>query len=114
YMLRPDGHNFAQPISADMTIVEGSTEFLDLVQTFLEADRLPETQVIRGVSAIGFKRESDEWSTVLWVDPSDDRPMMVEQENVNGVTIRSVLSFNVELPENAFEVPDDMQLLEPR
>lgn len=114
YMLRPDGQNFAQPITAEMTIVEGSTEFLDLVQTFLEADRLSETRVIRGISAIGFKRESDEWSTVLWVDPSDNRPMMVEQENANGVTSRSVLSFNIELPENAFEVPEDMQLLEPR
>lgn len=114
YFLQPDGQNFAQRITSDMAIVENSTAFLDVIQTFLEAERLTESQVINGVSAIGYKRESDERTIVLWVDPADNRPLLVESERPDGVTIRSVLNFNVPLPANAFDVPDEVQLIEPR
>lgn len=114
YMLRPDGRNFSRRITPDMAVVENSAAFIDIIQTFIEADRLTESRVINDVSAIGYKRESDEWTIVLWVDPSDDRPLLVEQESATGVMIRSVLSFNLPLPENAFDVPDEMQLLESR
>lgn len=40
YVLRPNGRSFAQRIISDMTIVASSTEFLDLIRTFLETDRL--------------------------------------------------------------------------
>ena len=106
YVLRPDGQSFSQQITPDMVVVENSAAFIDLVQTFVEADRLAESRIINGASAIGYKRESDEWSIVLWVDPSDGRPLLVEQESASGVMIRSALSFNVPLPENAFDVPD--------
>ena len=40
--------------------------------------------------------------------------MLVEQENITGVTIHSMLSFNVPLPADAFDSPDEVRQLQPR
>lgn len=87
-----------------MAIVENSAEFIEIVQAFLEGDRLAASRVINDVAAVGYQRDYDEGTIVLWVNPSDGRPLLVEQESAGGVSTRSVLSFNIPLPANAFEI----------
>lgn len=111
YVLRPDGHNLAQRIPFD--VIENPMEFVDVIRKFQgTGDRLAESRVIEGVSAVGYKLVSDGWTIVLWVDPADGRPLLVDQESPDGVAMRSVLHFDVPLPANAFDVPDGVQLLE--
>jgi hypothetical protein len=111
YMLLPNGQNFAQRIPFD--VVDNSMEFIDVIRTYQgTGDRLAESRVMEGVSAVGYKLVSDGWTIVLWVDPADGRPLLVDQEGPGGVAMRSTLKFNVPLPTNAFDVPDGVQLLE--
>lgn len=122
YVLGPDGRSFAQRIASDIAVVESSTGFLDIIRSFQEdGDRLAVSRLINGVSAVGYERTTDKGAIVLWVDRSDGRPLLVESERPDGVTMHSVLNFDVSLPLNAFDVPndvpilpDDVQLLQPR
>jgi hypothetical protein len=112
YVLLPDGQNIAQRITSE-SVVGNSMEFLDVVRKFQgTGDRLAESRVMEGVSAVGYRLASDGWTIVLWVDPADGRPLLVEQEGPDGVAMRSALEFNVPLPANAFDVPDGVQLLD--
>ncbi|MGW8367654.1 MAG: hypothetical protein ACWGPN_03110, partial [Gammaproteobacteria bacterium] len=106
YTVLPDGEAFAQPITFE-GIVGSATEFLDNIRAFRgQADLLAESRVIDGVTAVGYSLEVDASTNVLWVDPADGRPLLVEAQMPGGVTTRTVLSFDVPLPANAFDVPD--------
>jgi outer membrane lipoprotein-sorting protein len=111
YVLSPDGRSFAQRITSER-IVGSSMEFLDDIRAFRgRADMLAGRRMIDGVSAAGYELEVDSTTSVLWVDPTDGRPLLVEARMPDGTTMRTVLRFDLPLPENAFEIPEDSQLL---
>jgi hypothetical protein len=69
YISQPDGRYFAQPITSER-IVGSSTEFLDNIRAFRgQADLLPQSREIDGVSAAAYALEIDGAANVLWVDP---------------------------------------------
>lgn len=110
YMLRSDGQNFAERLGS-REVVEDSMAFIDVIRTFKEgARRVTDSRTVGGVAAVGYELTSDRSIVVLWVDPSDGRPLLVETEAPDGRTMRSMLRFDVPLPENAFTVPDDVRL----
>jgi hypothetical protein len=111
YVLRPDGGSFVQRITSEH-IVGNSMEFLDDIRAFRgQADLLAERRMIDGILAVGYELDVDTTTNVLWVDRTDGRPLLVEAKMPDGTTMRTVLRFNLPLPENAFEVPEDSQLL---
>jgi hypothetical protein len=113
YILRPDGNNFAQPITSER-IVGNATEFIDSILAFRgQASPVKESRVIDGVSAVGYELEVDTGNNVLWIDPLDGRPLLIESQLAGDVTTSTILRFDVPLPENAFEIPDEIQVLEP-
>jgi hypothetical protein len=113
YIMPPDGQYFAQRISPER-IVGNSTELLDNIRAFRgQAELLAETRVIDGISAVGYALEIDSATNVLWVDPMDGRPLLVVVQTPNGVIMRTVLRFDVPLPDNAFDVPDGIQPAQP-
>ena len=113
YMLRPDGHNVARRITPSDGIVEDSTALLDVIRRFEgEGELFAGSRIIDGVSAAGYELTFAQSTVVLWVDPSDGRPLQVDAQMPEGATIRSTLSFDLPLPANAFDVPDGVQILE--
>ena len=109
YALLPDGQTFAQPITSER-VVGNAMEFVDNIRAFKgQALLLPETRLIDGIQADGYELEGDGLTNVLWVDPADGRPLLVETEMPGGQTMRTVLRFDVALPDNAFEIPDDVR-----
>jgi hypothetical protein len=113
YILRPDAQNFAQQITSE-SIVGNSRELLDNIQAFRgQANLLTETRVIEGISAVGYELEGNTGTSVLWVDPLDGKPLLIESQLADGVTTSAILRFDVPLPENSFEIPDEFQLLAP-
>jgi hypothetical protein len=113
YFLRPDGRSFVQQITSE-PIVRNSMEFLDVIRAFRgQADLLAERRMIDGILAVGYELEVDATSSVLWVDPTDGRPLLVDAQMPDGTTTHTVLRFDLPLPENAFAVPEDSQLRNP-
>jgi len=39
-------------------------------------------------------------------------PLLIESQLSGGATASTILRFDVPLPENAFDIPDDIQLVE--
>jgi hypothetical protein len=106
YILPPDGQPFAQRIPAN-SVPENSIDWLEDIRAFQgEADLLAESRFIEGISAIGYRLEIGASSFVLWVDPVDNKPLMVESEMPDGATIRSTLSFDMPLPADVFDIPE--------
>ena len=113
YVAPRDGRPFAQRITSER-IVGNSMEFLDDIRAFRgQADLLAESRVIDGISAIGYQLKVDATTNVLWVDPIDGRPLLFETQMPDGSTLRTVLRFDLPLPEDAFEIPEDSQLSNP-
>lgn len=112
YITLPDGQTFARPIGS-ASVVGSATEFIDNVRTFQgQADLLAESRTIEGIAAVGYSLEIDGSTNVMWIDPADGRPLLVEAQMPGGQTMRTVLQFDVPLPENAFEIPDGIVLFE--
>jgi hypothetical protein len=109
YMLRADGGYFAQRITSER-IVGSATEFLDNIREFRgDADLLTETRIVDGISAVGYALQVEGATNVLWIDPADGRPLLVEAQMPGGQTMRTVLTFDLPLPEDAFDIPDGVQ-----
>jgi outer membrane lipoprotein-sorting protein len=112
YILMPDGQSYAQPIASER-IVGSATEFIDNILAFQgQADLLTESRVIDGITARGYALESDTGTDVLWVDPADGKPLLVESLLQGGITTSTTLQFDVPLPEDAFEIPDEAQRID--
>lgn len=112
YVTMPDGQVMAQSIPPT-AVTDETIGWLDQIRGFEgEADLLPETRLIDGVSAIGYAVTMGLTTLELWIDPFDGKPLLVEATTPEGTSIRHALSFDVPLPTNAFDVPDTVQSFE--
>lgn len=107
YTLLPNGQAIASAIPAPSDN-EDPTEWLTAIRNFQgDAELLEESQVVQGVSASGYRLVVEGGIFVLWVDPSDNKPLHVETQMPGGAIIRNDLYFDVQIPTDMFDVPDD-------
>ncbi|HUF74067.1 MAG TPA: hypothetical protein VMR74_14380 [Gammaproteobacteria bacterium] len=112
YVLLPDGETIAQSIPP-VSVAENSTGWIDGIRDFQgEAELVAESRFIEGISATGYSLTMGASTFVLWVDPFDNKPLLMESEMPGGVTMRNALSFDTPLPADVFDVPEGIQPLE--
>jgi hypothetical protein len=81
-------------------------EWLDELLTFQGlAQLLDEEREINGVSALGWRLELSGGTHTLWVDPADNRPLLLEATLPGDVRMESVFVFDEALPEDIFALP---------
>lgn len=106
YILMPDGQTVAQSIPPNAA-TDDTADWLDEIRYFQgAADLLAESRLIDGITATGYELPVNSTTLVLWVDPFDGRPLLVEAESPGGTSVRHALTFDAPLPAGAFEVPD--------
>jgi hypothetical protein len=112
YVEMPDGQVMAESIPP-AAVTDESTDWLEEIRSFQgQADLLAQARLIDGISAIGYELTVGLTTLVLWIDPFDGKPLLVEAGNVDGTSVRHALSFDVPLPADAFDVPDIVQPIE--
>ncbi len=69
-----------------------------------QAKVLEERRVIKGVDAMGWGLSLPSGEFELWVDPSDNRPLLMENELPGGLVMVSSFTFDAPLPAGVFDV----------
>lgn len=112
YIEMPDGQVVAQSIPPAAAIDE-ATDWLEEIRSFQgQADILAESRFVDGISATGYGLTIGSTTFVLWVDPFDGRPLLVEATTPEGTLVRHALSFDGPLPTGAFDVPAIVESIE--
>lgn len=68
-----------------------------------QAEVLDERRSIDGIDAMGWRLSLPSGDFDLWVDPADNRPLLMENELPGGLLMLSSFIFDAPLPEGVFE-----------
>ena len=94
------------PLSTRAFEVGDGMEWLDELRDFQGmAEIVGESRSIDGIEAMGWRVALPSGTHTLWVDPADNRPMMLDAELESGMTMESVFEFDQPLPDGLFDVP---------
>lgn len=106
HFLLPGDQVMSRPIGVDVDALALSDElaWLEELRDFQGlADLMPATRPLDGVDARGWALELGGGRHVLWVDPADHRPLLLEAELPGGLTMETRFTFDEPLPEGVFE-----------
>ena len=111
YTLMPDGRYFSQPVSAGGGQPE-SLEWVRKIRAFQgEAELLPETSLIDGVEARGFRLRIDDTDLTLWAERATDKPLRLEGALPGSLTLETTFEFDQPLSPALFELPAGAELI---
>jgi outer membrane lipoprotein-sorting protein len=101
-----------QTMSRSLGLRDGAFELgdgMEWLDELLEFQGLAETvetpRLIDGIDALGWRLTLSGGTHTLWVDPADNRPLMLDAELAGGVQMESVFEFDQALPADVFLVP---------
>lgn len=104
----PGGQVMSREIAPGFDAVAGDShlQWLDELRDFQGvADVLDQPRLINGIDALGWQLKLEGQSHALWVDPADNRPLLMEAELPGGLSMEVQFRFNEVLPGSLFEVP---------
>ncbi|MEM9301167.1 MAG: hypothetical protein AAGE01_03595 [Pseudomonadota bacterium] len=90
----------------------GALEWFSEIRDFQgKAAVLPEKQTIRGLLCRGYRFEIDGLSFTLWAEAATDRPIRLEGQLSEGVTIETDYWFDEVFPAELFLVPEGTEVM---
>ncbi len=93
-------------IDADSFELGDGMEWLDELLAFQGlAETVDTPRRIDGIEALGWRLTLLGNTHTLWVDPADNRPLLLDAELAGGVLMESVFEFDQSLPADVFLVP---------
>lgn len=108
YTLLPGEQVMTQSLgidAADFELGDGM-EWLDELRTFQGlAKTVDSPRTIDGIDALGWQLTLSSGTHTLWVDPADNRPMLLEASLAGGLQMESVFEFDQSLPDDIFQPP---------
>lgn len=108
HMLMPDNQVFSYALGADPA-ADGVRDQLDWLRDLRdfqgEARPVDVPRDIDGIEAAGFRLGLAEGIFTLWVDPRDNRPLLVEGTLPSDLIFEARLSFDEPLPADIFSLP---------
>jgi len=108
YTLVPGGQVMTRALGvdgADFKLGDGM-EWLDELRTFQGMARIVDSpRRIDGIDALGWRLVLSSGTHTLWVDPADNRPLLLEASLADGMQMESVFEFDQSLPEGLFVPP---------
>lgn len=108
HTLLPGGQVMSQEIGPGVAANAGESHlgWLDEIRDFQGiADVLDESRTIDEIDALGWQLNLEGQSHTLWVDPADNRPLLMEAELPGGLSMAVQFRFNQVLPPRLFEAP---------
>lgn len=93
-------------INPDAVVQGDDMEWLQELRDFQgHAVKLEDQRFIEGTSAEGWQLTLDQQQHTLWIDPLDQRPLLMEADLPGGLSMQVQFSFNMDLPDSLFKVP---------
>ncbi len=102
----PGGEVMRQPIAVDSDAfaLGDHLEWLDELRDFQGlAEVVGQPRSLNGVHALGWSLELAGGHYVLWVDPADNRPLLLEATLPGGLSMETRFTFDEALPEDIFQ-----------
>lgn len=105
----PGGEVISVPLpeTNDVLVASAQLAWLDDLRTFRgQAEPLERPRTIGDIRARGWALELAAGRHVLWVDPADQRPLLLEASLPGGLTMESRFVFDAPLSPELFRLPD--------
>ena len=105
----PDGSVLRQdlPTGASALGTREELAWLDELRAFQGiAEPVPTPRSIGAIEAEGWRLELSGMQHTLWVDPQDQRPLMLDAKLGGGVSMETTFTFDAVLEPDLFRIPD--------